>query len=304
MVVKKTGLKKFFEGAIEEDRVERVLIFDYHNLIYRSLFVAFFKSPDDDNFMYWKYLVLNSIFNSIKNFRPNKVVCAIDNHTEKNWRKKVYPDYKANRKAYREESKIDFDKFFEVSNKFTDELRSVFCNMFFLDIEKCEGDDIIGVCCNRLFKTSNVTVISTDKDMIQLMKNPNVKIWDPIQRKYKQSMNPKKDLDIKILTGDKSDFIPGVKKKCGPKTAQKILNGGLENFLLVEENKKNYIRNKILIDLEQIPKEIVRNIEREYKGYDIKEYNGMKLWQFLLTNKMKKHSEDLQIYSPFLKELG
>ena len=91
---------------------------------------------------------------------------------------------------------------------------------------------------------------------------PNIKL---INLKYKLltdsrkwSGDPEQDLFCKIVMGDKSDDIPSVFKKCGPKTALKYY----ENKKLFEEQLKRedayerYEQNKKLVDFNQIPDDL------------------------------------------------
>jgi len=139
--------------------------------------------------------------------------------------------------------------------------------------------------------------------MIQLMQNKNVEQYDPVKRAYKNVLNPKLDLELKILTGDKGDNVPAVRKKVGIKTAEKILKEGLSDFLKIPEYNKNYKRNKQLIDLTNIPENISNKIKTTIESYDVKPYNGMIAWQFLMKNKLNKLSNELQQFSTHLKVL-
>ena len=106
-------------------------------------------------------------------------------------------------------------------------------NIMFLRVDKCEGDDIVGVLTNEVIpKTTKITAISNDKDFYQLMVNRNYKQYDPIKKKIIECLNPNKELEIKILTGDKSDNIPAIKYRVGVKTATKINEDGIEKYFI------------------------------------------------------------------------
>ena len=98
----KQGLDAFIEREAGDLDGERVLIIDAHNLIYRTVHVANFSAPEDEDFEYWKYLMINSLFASIKRFEPTKVVYALDGY--RSWRKNEYTEYKAHRKLDRNKS--------------------------------------------------------------------------------------------------------------------------------------------------------------------------------------------------------
>lgn len=287
------------ENSISSDKV---LMMDGHNLMFRTLFVANKQEPLDMDFTYWKYLMLNSIFRTIQFHKPSKFILAFDGKDY--WRKDVYPEYKAKRKSARDKSAVDFDKFFPISNKFMEDIQTIFNNWYVLRMDKIEADDIIAVGVTDIFRSSKEIVnISTDKDFYQLMKHDNYKQYDPIKRVYVESINPLEDLQIKLLTGDISDNIPGVKKKCGPVTAKKLLDAGLD-ISLNEEMRVNYELNKQLIDMDCIPVNIVNKITKDIQNYDIGEFNGKGVFKFLIDQGLSGFADDMQNYLGVLKRLG
>lgn len=296
-----------FELFGEEFKAQKnVLIIDLHNLAYRCVFSSIHVSPEDgEHFYLWKHMVLNSIFNSIKKFKPNTVVLAVDR--KGNWRYNIYEQYKSNRKDNREKSVVDFDKFYPIFNEFVEDIKKTFTNIYTLCIDNCEADDIIAILSKFIFNESNLTIISSDKDMSQLLINRNIKQFDAMNNKFIESINPKKDLDIKILTGDKSDTIPPVRKKVGVKTAEKILNEGLDTFLNKPENselKINWERNKQLIDFNFIPNYIKESIINTYNQYPLKAIESMNIMPFFVRNKLNKIMSDWQGMSSYVKELN
>ena len=107
-------------------------------------------------------------------------------------------------------------------------------------------------------------------DYLQLA-GPQIQLYDLKYRKLTERKssfnNAKKDLFVKILTGDKSDNIKGVFKKCGPKTACKYY----ENKELFEEKLKSvegamerYLLNKKMVDFNEIPEELINNFKKTY----------------------------------------
>jgi 5'-3' exonuclease len=148
---------------------------------------------------------------------------AID--AKKNWRKDVYPLYKAQRAKIREESKIDYGEYY----KEVDNLISALDKYFpfkVLKVHNAEADDIAGILTKEYKDTHKITLITSDKDWKQLLiGNHNVSMYDPIKREY-QIVN---DNDAEILNsefgdisrftlkhtlkGDESDNIPKVNAK-------------------------------------------------------------------------------------------
>jgi DNA polymerase I len=302
--MEKNSLSDLFENGEEliEKQKNPILLIDAHNLAYRTLFSAIFSNPEDnDQFFFWRHMFMNSLFNSIKQFKPRKVILAYD--TKPTWRYSIYSDYKANRKEARDKAVVDFDKFFPIFNEFTSQIKDVFSKIYVLSIPKCEGDDIIATLCKETFKHDQVVIISSDGDMNQLI-NQNIKQYDPIKRKMVECINPQKELDIKVITGDKGDNIPPIKKKVGVITAEKILNNGLDNFLKEsDEIKANYIRNKTLIDLNFIPDEIKKNIINTYVSYPLTDMTSKKILDFFVQNKLMKLMQSWEVFSDNIKSL-
>jgi len=271
--------------------------------MYRTLAIADFKIPDDLEFNYWKHLFVNNIFNSIRQFEPSRVVLAID--SPKLWRKEIYDQYKAGRKEARNKSTINFEAFFKVLDKFLPEMKEAFSNIFVMKVDECEADDIIAVLAKERFnKSEKVILISTDKDFIQLLSNKNFNIYNPIKKAMVKSISPKKDLQMKILMGDKSDNIPAVKKGTGPATAQKIVKAGLDVFLATSPTiQEAYDRNKSIIDFDLIPKRIKDKVLNAFDAYTISDYTSTKVWQFLLKHRLEKLADDLNQFGPFIRKI-
>ena len=303
MVTKKNNaLDKFFKKTREEESKEKWLLFDAHNLMFRTAFIAQRFDPLDKTFAMWKYLMVNSIFRSVQQFQPNNVVFALD--SKNYWRKEIYPQYKEHRKEERRKSVIDFAAFFPVADQFWKDLEETLQNFYFLRVENCEADDIIAVITRNIKPDCKIINISTDKDMYQLMANKNYQQYDPVKKKIIRAINPNMELNVKILTGDKSDNIPAVKPRTGVATAKKIIGGGLDNFLINEEFKNNFERNKNLIDFDCIPENIITKITNSFDEQNISNYNSQKVYKFLVKNKILRVLEELQDVIPIIKNVG
>ena len=127
-----------------------------------------------------------------------------------------------------------------------------------------EADDCIALTVRSLIaeiKLPQIVIITNDMDYLQLAA-PNVKL---INLKYKYltdnknwSGNPEQDLFCKIVMGDKSDDIPSIFKKCGPKTALKYYENktAFEEQLKRENAYEKYEKNKKLVDFNEIPEDL------------------------------------------------
>ena len=184
------------------------------------------------------------------------------------WRMKYLSSYKGNR----EYSDFLGGPFFKLA--YEDDLFIKGGANKILKYPELEADDCLAILTKKIKKTfpdGKITIITSDMDYLQLACE-NVKLYDLKFKKLTERKssynNAEKDLFVKILTGDKSDNITGVFKKCGPKTACKyfddkeLFNKKLENE---EGAMERYLLNKKLIDFNEIPEELVNNFMNHYE---------------------------------------
>ena len=279
-----------------------VLFIDYNNLSIRCLFgdTTMFNNPNP-SFDQHKHILLATIFSNIKKFSPDEVIIAIDDR--KNWRKLFYEDYKANRKDSRDKDIFPWEKYFGYINNFTNELKKIF-PFKFIQIKYAEADDVIAILSRHLTETINI-IVTTDTDYIQLLQEKNIKLYDPLKKKQIIDDNPTKTLQIKILSGCKSDNITSIKPRVGDKTAMKLIDSGeLENLLKDDVIKKLYDRNRRLTDWHFIPEAIKMMTLSTYDKYPkINEFNTMEIMKFFVQNKLRKHLEDLSVIKQLIAPL-
>jgi 5'-3' exonuclease len=130
-----------------------------------------------------------------------------------------------------------------------------------LHYDKLEADDCIAISVKYILnKTtdSKIYIITSDKDYLQLA-CPQVNLYNLSFKKLTDQKsclgNPEVDLFCKIVSGDVSDNIPSVLKKCGEKTAFKCFYDRkyfLER-IISEKAEEKYNLNKKLIDFNEIP---------------------------------------------------
>lgn len=166
-----------------------------------------------------------SIGYAIKMLHPTRCIITFDGIGGSFRRRKIYPEYKAHRR-----NKIRLHRIYEDQTELDDEqkngarqlvrlfhyLKHFPLNVLCLD--HVEADDAIAYCALDEFKDSNVTIMSSDKDFLQLVR-PNVRVWSPtkkilygqgdVVREY--NIHPKNFILFRILDGDDSDNIPGIK---------------------------------------------------------------------------------------------
>lgn len=138
---------------------------------------------------------------------------------------------------------------------------------------KLEADDCLAILTKNIlskYPQANIYIITSDMDYLQLAL-PNVHLYDLKFKKLterKSSFNDaKKDLFVKIITGDKSDNIQGVFKKCGPKTACKYFDDNELFKKKLEQQEgalERYTLNEKIIDFNMIPQNLVDEFKLSY----------------------------------------
>ena len=174
------------------------------------------------------------------------------------WRNDIYPQYKQSRKVNNEVGEFFVYVYKNLLDKYT-----------YLENERCEADDVIGVLTKKLYKDNKIYIITGDHDYLQLLYNDNVQIYTMKMKslREKSSGDRYRDLMMKILIGDNSDNIFAIHTKLGPKTAMKYITNEEELKKKCEDEtiKQNLERNRKLIDMENIPenykKEIINKFE-------------------------------------------
>ena len=173
---------------------------------------------------------------------------VIFDSARKNFRNDIYSEYKGNRS----DAPDDLIPQFEFIRK------SVLAfNLPSIELINYEADDLIATYVEQILsKGAKATIVSSDKDLMQLYKK-NVRIYDPMKNKFineedvnnKFGVKPEKVVDVQALAGDSTDNVPGV-PGIGVKTAAELINeyGNLENLLKNAKKIKQNKRRETLIE--------------------------------------------------------
>lgn len=247
-----------------------------------------------------RHMVLSSLLMYKQKFgkQYGELTICCDSH--RSWRKEVFPFYKANRKSYRDNSDFDWKKIFNILNQIRNELKDSFPYRV-IEVEGAEADDIIANFANN--SKEPLLILSSDKDFIQLQKNPNVKQYSIIQKKYLNGVDPTTYLKEHIIKGDRGDGIPNILSEddtfVAGKRQSKIIKTRLESWIKMDPQEfcndkmfRNYCRNEQLVDLNKTPSDIIDKIVDIYNNY--KDNGRSKLFNYFVKHKLRNLMEHLQ----------
>ena len=260
----------------------KLLLIDMSNLARKNAFAAVKKNPYDNRvWRDWVERTINDILDFVVQFKADRCVLAMDDSIY--WRTGEYPEYKANRKQFKKDAIIDFDNFDAFYFKFMERFTATFSNFYCMRVDSCEADDVIAVLAKNNKDGESTTIISADKDFNQLKKYPNVVHYNPVTRREVSSINPQRDLEIKIILGDINDGIPQIRRGIGIKKAEELINSHAD-FTNTSDSllMKNYKRNRVLIDFEFIPVSIQLSIVDEYERVKIQPINLKNIFPFFM----------------------
>ncbi|MFD1329726.1 DNA polymerase I [Mycoplana ramosa] len=194
--------------------------------------------------MLWK--LLKDARNTDVGVTPTHFAVIFD-YSSKTFRNELYDQYKANRTAPPEDLIPQFGLIRHATRAF---------NLPCIEKEGYEADDLIATYARLAEEAgADVTIISSDKDLMQLV-TPKVSMYDSMKDKQisvpevieKWGVTPDKMIDLQAMTGDSTDNIPGI-PGIGPKTAAQLLQeyGDLDTLLARAEEIKQQKRRENII---------------------------------------------------------
>ena len=223
------------------------------------------------------------------------ILCCDD---QKSWRKKVFPNYKASRKKTRAAAPIDWENLYECLNQLKVELIEWFPYKV-LQVEYAEADDIIGILVDLV--KDRTLILSSDKDFVQLHRF-NVRQYSPMQKRFVEG-NPSEALHEKIIKGDVGDGVPNIMsddnvfidegRRQKPITKKKV-DAWFEidpDMYCDAEMLRNYNRNKMLVDLDEVPESIRINITKQFETTAVGDRK--RLLTYFINHRLKNLTESL-----------
>ena len=254
----------------------------------------------DENMI--RHMVLNSLRFNRKKFHEDfgeLIICCDDKNY---WRRSYFPYYKAARKKARQESELNWNEIFAALNNIREDLKTFFPYKV-IQINTAEADDIIGTIVHTEGTPLNtgmpLLILSGDKDYVQLHKYANVQQYDPTRKRWIKHSDPEQYLVEHIIKGDAGDGVPNVLSPDNSfvmGTRQKPITkkrmAMFEDINSCDETiKRNWSRNKTLIDLEQIPEDLKAKILEVYNEDNPKDRS--QLFNYFIKNKLKNLMENI-----------
>ena len=216
----------------ETHKNSRILLIDGLNTFIRS-FAVNPSSNEDGVHIGGMTGFLQSVGYAVRNIKPTRVIICWDGKGGSTRRRKIFPDYKANRRVRTRLTRMsNYGNVGDEQVAMGQQIRRLTQYLETLPVtvlatENIEADDAIAYICEQIYPNSQKFIMSTDKDYLQLV-NEKVQVWSPTKKKFyfeqtildEFKVPAKNFLEYRTLLGDSSDNIPGV-KGTGLKTLQK-----------------------------------------------------------------------------------
>ena len=237
----------------------KLFLIDGSSYIYRAYFALPYLSNSAGMPTNAIYGFTQMLIRVVKEHKPHYLAMVLD-APGPTFRHEVYEPYKANRPSMPEELIPQIPYIKEVTRGF---------RIPILEKPGYEADDIIGTLVEKLRADADITIVSGDKDMLQLVSDRVTildtmkdRVYDQAEVKRRFEAQPSQVIDVFGLSGDTSDNVPGV-PGIGEKTAVKLIKefGSIDNIYnnidkvageKLRENLKKYKEQALL------SKELVR----------------------------------------------
>ncbi len=226
---------------------QKLLLIDGNSILNRAYFALQRAMTDNEGRnVNAVFGFTNILLKVISDLKPDKLIVAFDKHGH-NFRKDIYPEYKANRHGMPDDLAAQMPVLHELLSAMKVQI-----------VEKAgvEADDIIGTV--SLAYDGESYIVSGDRDMLQLVSDKTVVLLtkkgvtevetvDLETLKNDYGLTPSQVVDFKALRGDTSDNIPGV-KGVGDKTAMALIAkyGDIDNVFAHVEEEKGALHDKLV----------------------------------------------------------
>lgn len=258
----------------------KVMLVDVPNLFWRVVSATskkFDGNPEEKAALalHSCIMTMNKWFNVVK---PDQVIVVFEGNN--NWRKAYTSSPKCVSKRLYKGNRVrdpSMAHLFEVLSDF-EKLARAHTSIVCLSASEVEGDDLIAGCTKRFSNQGDeVTIVSGDKDFMQLLKHPRVTLLNPDNGKPRLHDDPHFFMFEKCFRGDLGDNVPSAYPRVRIQRLQKAFKDDYERTQIMNETwtfthpdtkeeilfnvGELYEENKILMDLEAQPDYIQEIIE-------------------------------------------
>jgi DNA polymerase-1 len=209
---------------------DHLVLVDAANCVYRAFFAPYPPLRTSKGFPTKAVHGFTQMLRKLLREEAPSHVAVVFDVPGPSFREALYPEYKATREAQPEDLSAQFPVVREIVEAH---------GLPILEIPGVEADDVIATLVREAPSSLRVTIVSTDKDLMQLV-GPRVQVLDTMKdRRYgpaeveaRFGVPPERVLDLRALVGDPSDNIPGV-SGIGEKGAAELLRrfGSLDRLL-------------------------------------------------------------------------
>lgn len=305
------------------------LVFDITNLLYRTFFAN--KNEDEvTNAGLAHHAALTTLNKYFREFKPTKTVMTFDRSS---WRKAYTKSdlclsgklYKGNRRQKMTPKEAEkFQHFLDHINHFEEimnERTAVVC----LAADLLEADDLVAGFVQKYGDDNQITIVSADQDMIQLLYNENIDLIDPASGKSRRPKFEEEyggDIEYfmfeKCLRGDAGDNVMSAFPRVRKTRIKKAYTDSYERANLMHETwnegivgedsfkeyvvKELYEENQLLMDLRHQP-DAVRDIIDETIETEMEDpgkYSHFHFLKFLGEYELRKITESIDNFVPML----
>ena len=255
--------------------------------------------------MLWKFL------EEMKGAEAPTHLAVIFDKSEVTFRNKLYPEYKAHRPPAPEDLVPQFPLIRDATRAF---------NLPCIEMGGFEADDLIATYARQAAASgASVRIVSSDKDLMQLIVEGVVQLYDPMKNRIlgtdavleKFGVGPEQVIDAQALIGDSTDNVPGA-PGIGPKTAAELLTtfGSLDAILERANEVKQQKRRETLInfaDQIRLSRQLVTlkddvEVEEKWESFALREPDPSMLLQFI--DAMEFRTLGRRVREHFAKEKG
>ena len=233
---------------------------------------------DSDVGLYY-HKILDAVIGYSKSY--GQLIFADEGRGSLEWRRSIYPEYKANRKH------DDSYQIFRDHLKDVDELLSLFPTKK-IAVEKAEADDVMYALATYFAdEGEDVLIITGDRDIAQLVNySDKIKVYSPTLKIFREKQ-PNLILE-KAIVGDPSDNIPGI-PRIGIKTFEKAMSDRNVWNSKIQPNIDIVNRFIKIVDLSKAPAFLKEEAILQYNAKQYREFDPQSIELFMFNNGLKEH---------------